>query len=662
MTWQILLKQSQFPTTWVDWVELLELPDARLNSWVEAMKSLLTVDESPQGYRSFSNSLRRDADDFINGIWGQVREVNPDLNWRTESAKRGQLENAFNILKEGFEDKLYTDSGASQTSNMNRERALDIFNEAAERINRNVDINWDNLEETLSIFNDARHITAFRRELGDDANRTIAANIPEGEYPRLNDMYRHYTDVAESQNYVVNDVTTGKAFEYLTLIQEPTLLTGNAVRAVGGFGPRRLNRVSTRPFQIQQLDILQTRRGNYRRFTEIFKGILQYDLNDSNLGLADKLTSVMRNKAVNRGAIKERIMEAAWEINQGIDTKEDKERQLGLVLPDFPLARAENRKDFNTSMDNWFDKNIGEERAILRQMESKMVNYKKGSTKLFRDFIVDILTKPGIYKSILDNIWADGYNAFRSEAPQDDDLGFRHIDSMPSMRGQKIPIRALPSGLGVYSTRTKDMHEVLILNTEPKNNEDAWDELVEKWFDFQDENEELKDDILFGDLLQAGDEDEGAFLRQFTDPFRKSIAIMFQDVIDEEFELENLTGNYAVSLRDNINIFDLIKEILTTERAVLEKSDMTRLLQNDGSIGSALNNNPNDEQVVELVNTFYQAIDAIITNIRNGVVELVKNKLDEMVRLQGEYLQYNDTIYALLFAEGFLRFGGGSND
>ena len=92
-------------TTWVDWVELLELPDARLNSWVEAMKSLLTVDESPQGYRSFSNSLRRDADDFINGIWSQVREVNPDLNWRTESAKRGQLENAFNILKEGFERK-----------------------------------------------------------------------------------------------------------------------------------------------------------------------------------------------------------------------------------------------------------------------------------------------------------------------------------------------------------------------------------------------------------------------------------------------------------------------------------------------------------------------------------------------------------------------------
>ena len=199
-------------------------------------------------------------------------------------------------------------------------------------------------------------------------------------------------------------------------------------------------------------------------------------------------------------------------------------------------------------------------------------------------------------------------------------------------------------------------------NTQNVINEDEWDELVEKWLDFQEENEDLKDDVLFGDLLQAGDEEETEFLRRFPDAFRKSIAIMFHDIIDGESELENLTGNYKVSLRDNINIFDLIREILVTERAVLGKSDMTRLLQNDGPIGSALSNNPNDEQLAQLVNSFYDGIDTIITNIRNGVVNLVEDKLNEMIRLQGEYLQYNDIIYAVLFNEGFLRFGGASND
>lgn len=673
MSWQILLKAHHFPHSHISWVELLTGDSASIEGFILTGKTLLP--KNPKYSESFRSVLRNyeTANNFISGLQDELDRLHPDMDWREESEKKQLMINNYNTIREAFEEDIgeYKEGATKEY----RVELLALFKEAAEELNKDEEVDWGELEEELvSAFPGDRvrgHLDKFRGELGDGINRIIAKNLPEG-FPKLSSMYAKYTDVEESINYTVADITPKLVITFFTWIQEPAKLGGKTVASKKPRGWKKIKgkrkgveKQSTRPFRIKELRELQIKGGNRHNFTETFKGILTHDLNDTKLGLAQKLTTDMESKAVNISAVKDRIIDAAFKINQGLATKEEMERMLGFALPhEIIPATPYGYEEFKDKMLERFETPEGEiaNDVMVNNFKQKLYNYRKGVPKLFKDFIIHILKNKNKYKDILDDMWKGGYMDFASSAPQDKSVGFTTNGTMITKTGESVPIWSLPRDKEVYDKRVKMIHNHIIKDIDqdtdsPETVQNAWAELDVAYFEFiaEDDNQQWDEQEMFGDLLLANPADEPELAQQFSDPFKKSIALMFDDVVGDTAKLSELQRKHTPSKTKTINILDLIKEIRHIEIKLFGRSELNGMLDDNGKYDNALKQGVSIEEKKKLVELFYTEFDTIISNIREKVIELLETHLQDMINNQGKYLQYNDTIFNLLYARGLIR-------
>jgi len=683
MSWQILLKAHHFPHSHTSWVELLTGNSASIKGFILTGKTLLP--KNPKYSESFRSVLRNyeTANNFISGLQDELDRLYPDMDWREENEKKQLMIDNYNTIREAFEEDIgeYKEGATKEGGRIGgiiggeyRVELLALFKEAAEELNKDEEVDWGELEEELvSAFpgDRVRTFDKFRGELGDGINRIIAKNLPEG-FPKLSSMYAKYTDVEESINYTVADITPELVITFFTNIQEPAKLGGKTVASKKPRGWKKIKgkrkgveKQSTRPFKIKELRTLQTKGGNRNNFTETFKGILTHDLNDVELGLAQKLTTDMESKAVNISAVKERIIDAAFKINQGSATKEEMERMLGFALPhEIIPATKYGYEEFKEKMLERFETPEGEiaSNNMVSNFKQKLYNYRKGVPKLFKDFIIHILKNKNKYKDILDDMWKGGYTDFVSSAPQDNSVGFTTNGTMVTKTGETVPIWSLPRSGEVYDKRVKMIHNHIIKDIKQDTDssetvQDAWDALDWAYLEFIDEedNQQWQEQEMFGDLLLASKQDEPELAQQFSDPFKKSIAFMFDDVVDDRAKLSELQRKHTPSKTKTINILDLIKEIRHIEIKLFGRSKLNDMLDDNGKYDNALKQGVSIEEKKKLVELFYTEFDTIISSIRKKVIEILESHLQNMINNQGKYLQYNDTIFNLLHARGLIR-------
>ena len=372
----------------------------------------------------------------------------------------------------------------------------------------------------------------------------------------------------------------------------------------------------------------------------------------------------MESKTVNISAVKDRIIDAAFKINQGSATKEEMERMLGVALPhEIIPATKYGYEEFKEKMLERFETPEGEiaSNNMVSDFKQKLYNYRKGVPKLFKDFIIHILKNKNKYKDILDDMWKGGYTDFVSSAPQDNSVGFNTNGTMVTKTGETVPIWSLPRGKEVYDKRVKMIHKYIIKDEQdtdsPETVQNAWAELDAAYFEFiaEDDNQQWDEQEMFGDLLLANPADEPELAQQFSDPFKKSIALMFDDVVGDTAKLSELQRKHTPSKTKTINILDLIKEIRHIEIKLFGRSELNGMLDDNGKYDNALKQGVSIEEKKKLVELFYKEFDTIISNIRKKVIEILETHLQNMINNQGKYLQYNDTIFNLLYARGLIR-------
>jgi hypothetical protein len=690
MNWETLLKAgSHWPNSEMDWVELLT---GDVQGFIVTGKAL--VDKPDQRYlETFRTVLRRydstTVNNFIANLTDTFESKFPDLDDDEEDDKLELMEDNYLRIREAFEEHIgeYRGGGEKSAEGGKKGREhIDIlmsrFSEAAKRLEAKQDVDWDELEAELTKVyksdRDTQGLKEFRRSLSDKINRVIASNIPkDSNLPKLKSMYKNFAQTADSVNYTVETITPELAVVFLEKVQEPNKLEGESIGAVNQPGlisrfhetemgemqqqqrQRRKKKVTTKNIKISKLKKLQVRGSSRSRFTPVFKGLLEHDLDDAELGLTQRITSDLESRAINLDSIKGLVVDALWEIKMGKATTEEWEKKLGIPIPKMPIAAPFEKKDEEAFKEQVMRLITDDENAINQMTQGyrqKLSNYRQGVPKLFKDFIMQIAKNKNVYESKLNAIWSNGFDEFldkiREQDSNSEPAGFRVIDSLLSRNKGMVPIYALPS-----NNKIKAMYKYMEEGEPfPENwsdsKEEAWDDLINDYFEFlgKPDNLEWSDVELFGDLLSIDSDNDDV---KFSDPFRNAIAEFFTEVQSGNTELSVLTTKHTPSMARTVNITDLIKEIRFIENKLFGNAKVNAILQDDSTTGKALKGDLSDEEFKSLVEGFYKVFDAVITNIRKEVIKLIQEHLEMMVNNQAEYLQYNIQIFDIL------QIGGG---
>ena len=591
------------------------------------------------------------------------------MPWSVQNQILDKMEQNFDTLKEAFKEFFETNvQGIAVQSNEQRQQAIETFQEAASFIEQKRDVNWEELEAIIVSYTTPRHRKSFIQHIGDKVNRTIAANLPEEGYPELKKIYRYYGQVGDSKNYQVNDIDSEKALIYITNIQEKTYIAGTRIAAAtrpsfpklnqDPNAPRRDKQPLAEEFKIGQLKSLQGKKGDSRPFTVIFKSIFEGDL-DQQTQIANTLSQTMKNRTVNQKAVLDRIVELAYAVNQGDLTIEQASSASGLNLQIIehliPSIKSDDKDTFETELKNELFKDGAKgQRDVTRQFEIKMSNYRRGVPKIFKDFITDMFHKPNIYEETFNNIWTNSYSQFRLNH---EFTHWRQLGNMLAKNGKTYPIWGLPRRTG-NAKRIEIMYKFIILNDRSIDDDfsnkaqTAFRALRRLFNNFKKENIEDSEEELFGDLLNVTIADAPKIVQHFADPFEKAIAYLFLDVKDGNTKLEELTSKYEISLSKDINIINAIREVKETEKVVLRKAKVTQLLT--GKYTNVLSQNISNDEIIPVVKQFIDDLNSIITEIRDGVKQLITDKLTRMVNNQGEYLPFNNAIFIILEGYGLI--------
>lgn len=684
--WEQLLKvESHWPRSEIDWVELLT---SNVQGFITTGKALVNQ-PNQSNLEGFRTTLRHydsgSVNNFIAGLTDTFEAQFPDLDDDEEDDKLEEMTDNFLRIREAFEEHIgeykggATKEGGAKGGAKGKEH-IDIlashFEEASKRLEAKQEIDWEELEsELVQAYPSSRNtinLKEFRRTLSDKVNRVIAGHIPQdSDLPKLNAMYKNFTLTADSVEYNVVNITPELAVVFLEKIQEPNKLGGQSIGAVrpppiaqfheSEMGEmqtaavaRRTPKVTTKSVKISKLKKLQIRGSSHSRFTPIFKGLLIHDLDDTQLGLTQRIASDLESRSINLEALKEIIVDALWEIKMNKSTPEEWENKLGFPLPEMPIAAPFEEKDeeaFKEQVLRLISDDPNTMNQMSRSYSQKLSQYRKGIHKLFKDFIMQILTNKNVYEDKINAIWKDGYAELLEKVSESHTdmtpAGFRVVDSLLSKDKGMVPIYALPN-----NKKIKLMYEYMeeengFPERMSEQRQDAWNDLINDYVDFlgASKNREWSNVELFGDILSINLTDDDV---TFADPFRNAIAEFFSEVQNGNTELSVLTGKHTLSKARTVNIMDLIKEIRYIEIKLFGSSHVNNILQDDSITAKALKTKIEDSEFKELVDGFYKIFDTVVTKIRNEVVKLVQGHLEMMVKNQAEYLQYNIQIFDLL--------------
>tara|TARA_R110002020_G_scaffold133635_3_gene298206 strand:- start:799 stop:2898 length:2100 start_codon:yes stop_codon:yes gene_type:complete len=690
--WEQLLKvDSHWPRSHIDWVELLT---SNVQGFITTGKAL--IDKPNQANLDGFKTVLRDytSHNWISEIEPTFDLEFPDLDFDEEEEKRDLMEDNYRRIHEAFEEhigehSIFVTSGAeggkiggpiSGEIHAKKFKLLaSHFSEAAKRLEAEQEVDWEELEAEVSELYPSDRLRAlkeFRRELSDKVNRVIAANIPEdSDLPKLKLMYKGFEAVeGDTTNYEVVTITPELAVVFLEKVQEPKKLEGEGAVKDRGTAMAEMHqrqmptmqarqragrtaKTSTQQLRIDKLKKLQTKGSSYNRFTPTFKGLLVHDLNDSELGLTQRITSDLEERSINLDAIVERVLDALWHLYNKRGTKEEHEKQLGISLPDIESDvpfEEDDEEGFREYMKNLIIDDSNTVNQLTTTYKKKLSQYRQGVSKLFKDFIIKLLMDKGDLKDKVNAIWKDGHAELTSFASGtgSGNAGFNVVTQLLSKDKGMIPIYSLPN-----NKKIKEMYQYMIkdLSYPEKMSDvrrDAWDELINEYFDFaySPENREWMDVELFGDLISTSDNDDV----KFSDPFRNAIAELFIEVQNGNTKLSELTGKHTPTMARSVSIMDLIREIRHAEKTIFGSSTINAELDDDKATAKALMGEIDDSEFKRLVDTFYKVFDQTVTRIRNEVVKLVQAHLETMVKNQAEYLQYNTAIFSVLSIGGGL--------
>ena len=684
--WEQLLKaDSHWPRSHIDWIDLLT---SNVQGFIKTGEALIDK-PNQKNLEGFKTVLRNydssGVNNFLAGMEATFDEKFPDLDFDEEEDKREEMKDNYLRIREAFEEHIgehYSAAGSEAGGKATQDKYTKIlashFVEAANRLESEQEVDWEELEAEVSELYPSDRLRAlkeFRRELSDKVNRIVAANIPEdSDLPKLKIMYKGYEAVeGDTLNFESVNITPELAVIFLEKIQEPKKLEGvGAVKdratAMAEMHRRqkspmrqlreagRTPKTSTANIKIPKLVPLQVKGSSYNKFTPIFKGLLQHELNDSELGLTERLASDLESRSINMGAIIERVLDAMWIIYNKKGTKEEYEKQLGIDLPDVsvdvPYESNEEEK-FRDYMRNKIVNDSKVTNQLSTTYKDKLSKYRKGVSKVFKDFVIKLIMDKGDLRDKVNAIWKGGHAELIKFAQNsaDDDAGFKVVTELLSKNKGMIPIYSLPN-----QKKIKLMYDYMVSGKELPTNmseerEDAWEALINEYFEYaySPDNMEWNDVELFGDLISVGNNDDITF----SDPFRRSIAELFIEVQNGNTKLSELTGKHTPSLAKSVSIMDLIRELRHIEKTLFGTSEINKVLQDDSKTSNALKEKIEDSEFEQLVDSFYDIFDASVTRMRNAVVDLVQKHIDTMVKNQAEYLQYNTNVFNVLL------FGGG---
>ena len=684
--WQTILKSAFWPNSEIEWVNLLTKDSKDIADYITQAKMLIGS-SSQQGLQGFKATLRNEkASNYVASLVDTLLSQKPELE-EDEDAEEEMVElmiDNFRRIQETFSEEIRGYKGGGRKGS---EILLDDFEEVATILESEGEVDWEKLEEkTVAAFPSSRqrNINDFKRKLGDKVNRIIAQNLPD-DLPKLNSMYGKMKETQPSVSYEVLDITPQKALTFLELVQEPKKLAGESLTSVRS-GPiaqyyegeqtemarvrreKRSPKALTSKIKIPELRPLQVKKSSREYFTPTFKGLLIYDLNDEELGLSDSLAADLESRVINAPAIVSRIVDMLWSIKIGDIDEQRANRLIGFTLPNANDVSAETfernqEEDYKQLASTFVSNNPELLRTASSSMKAQVSKVRKGVSKVFRDFIIDILKNKNKYGDIITSLFGEkGYDELRSNAP--DDAGFELKGTMLSANKESVPIYGLPKQNKLYSDKVGKIYsyvtterELSEYEKEDKEEEEidemeeAIEDLRDKWVDFEEkpENRPYKTLKLFGDIM------EGQSDFKFADPFRNAISEFFEQVQNGQSKLSDLTGKFTPSLAKNIDIIELIREIRFIDIKLFGNSKINNLLQDDSSLASSLEKELDESDFKKIVNNFYQVFDAIVTKIRKKVVDLVDEHLNVMVNNQAEYLTYNNQIFNFLVINRLIR-------
>ena len=674
MNWTIILKNDPFEgfpgkSKSPAWLKLLGKDFAELGQWIQFANQKLEEDSSPPNFATFIRLIRdTDAEYAMQNLIA----IPDEMGISEENELEDLAEENLTKLKGEF--KEYTETaaakqirGGSAQQQKKTQSIIELFQQAAEYLKAERDVDWEELEGAISEINDNRTLAELLEDLGDNVNSIIASNLPEEGVDRLTALYSNYgfgTDYQKDFN--VNTITDELALVYITEIQEPTILTGNRDNFVQrGFlanpdNPNvRRNNPPAKPFKVTRLQShLQNKRGQRYEFTRLFKSMFKGDLSKQD-NISSQLAQNLKNRAVNRQTVLEVVSEIAYKINQDDITIAEAKSSSGLdfnVIADLiPNIKSADKDGFISDFQNTlFDEGGKGQRDIVRQYEQKMSDYKKGVPKIFKDFIEHIIYNPNIYEEVFNSIWTNSYTQFRQDS---ETSGFIHTGNIPGKSGKKIATWRIQRGNSGNSPKIRKLHRYLILNDRTVIAEESdeaqmgYMNLRKLYRKYVRENSEDKEEELFGNLLNITDKDESELLRNFTDPFEKTVASLFSEVKDDMVDLNDLTGDYDIKLGADINIVNMLQELRKTAD-VLGVTDISSMLQT--KYPSKIKSDITNEELARVVKDFVSDLNNAVKKIVVNVKKLIEDKLKLMIRNQGRYLKLNDAIFMILEGKGLI--------
>ena len=666
MNWPLILKTVTFPGKGKTpaWLDLLQYEGGVLEVWIDKAKKVLEEDKSPSNFATFIRLIRDIDSEYAAENLLQLHDFSISERNRIDDLAEKNLETLKEAFKEYIDKPVNLPPAASASQNKAR-ATIELFQQAANYIEQERDVDWEELEGAISEINDNRTLDGLLQTLGDEVNSIIATNLPEEGVDRLTAFYKKYSfGVAGYQkNFSVNTVTDELALVYLTVIQEATTLPGKSEsgNVARGFLPNPDNPASRKPsaktFKVKKLPKIQIAKGKKKRFTDLFLSLFKGDLS-SQSNITNQLARDLKNRAVNKQAVLDVVSDIAFDVNQGSITIEEASRKSGLdfnSIENFIPSIKENDKEAfkNEFKNSLFDDGAKGQRGIVRQFENKMTQYRNGVPKLFKDFITHLIGNPNIYEEAFNLIYTNSYAKFRQGSETG---GFIQIGTMPGKSGKRVAIWKLQKGSDNYG-KLLELYKWLInrdqqiLNQSDDNGKRGLRALRKLYRQFKNSNMEDTKEELFGNLLNISAKDESELLRRFTDPFEKSIASLFIEVKDGKVNLNDLTSKYEVKLSKTINTVDLIQELHMTEQ-VTGSSGITGLLTN--KYPAMITADITDDNMVKVVKSFISDLDKVVKNIVIKVKQLITEKLNTMVKNQGIYLPFNRGIFNILENKGLI--------